>query len=274
VGPFVGAISLGSADFKLDRWYHVAITRVGDTLTAYVDGAPIGAAQLTVSIPDPVTALQIGTAETGHPERLVRGSVDEVRIYSRGLSSDDIRELAGCPIPIGECLNPGKASFQVNEKKPGKEKLKVVLKNLTGATTEATFGNPVSGTTSYTLCIYDQDNVQISQMQVGQAGQLCDHKPCWKASKKGYNYADKTASADGITNIVAKGGDPGKGEIDAKGQNNASKGKTSLPVGIASALQSNSQATVRIITSDASCFAATMTNVTKADGVQFKTALP
>jgi hypothetical protein len=70
------------------------------------------------------------------------------------------------------------------------------------------------------------------------------------------------------------GGDPDKGQIEAKGQNDTSKSQTSLPTGIAAALRNNTQATVQILTSDASCFGATFTNVAKADGLEFKAILP
>jgi hypothetical protein len=177
--------------------------------------------------------------------------------------------------PIGGCLSPGAATFQVNEKTVGKEKLMLALKKLTTATVQGTFGNPVGGTTSYAICVYDQGATLRAQMQVNRAGQLCGTKACWIAiSTKGYKYADKTASADGIFKITGKGGDPTKGQIQTKGQNNAPKGQTALPTGVAAALQNNTQATVQILTSDASCFSATFTNVTEADGLEFKAALP
>src|SRR5262249_13631246 len=153
----------------------------------------------------------------------------------------------------------------------GKEKLTVKLKKLTTATVQGTFGNPVSGTTSYAICVYDQGATLRAQMQVNRAGQLCGTRACWSViSTKGYRYADKTASADGTSKITGKGGDPTEGQIQAKGQNNASQGQTALPTGVAAALQNNTQATVQILTSDASCFGATFTNVTTADGLQFK----
>jgi hypothetical protein len=177
--------------------------------------------------------------------------------------------------PIGGCLSPGAATLQVNEKTVGKEKLKVALKKLTTATAQGTFGNPVGGTTSYAICVYDQGATLRAQMQVNRAGQLCGTKACWSAiSTKGFKYTDKTASADGISKITGKGGDPTKGQIQAQGQNNASKGQTALPTGIAAALQNNTQATVQILTSDASCFGATFTHVTEADGLEFKAVVP
>ena len=196
--------------------------------------------------------------------------------WGPALDNVSVTEMLCGDSPREGCLTAGKASFQVNEKKVGMEKLKGTLKNLTVATTQASFGNPISGATRYTLCVYNQVNSLVAHMQVARAGQLCGDKPCWKvvSKGKGYQYADKTASADGITKISGKSGEPNKGKVDAKGQNNASKGQTSLPTGIAAALQANSQATVQILTSDASCFGATMTKVTKADGLQFKAELP
>jgi hypothetical protein len=177
--------------------------------------------------------------------------------------------------PVGGCLSSGKATFQVREKTVGKEKLKVAFKKLTTATTQGDFGDPVGGTTSYAICVYDQGGTLQAEIQVNRAGQTCGTKACWIAiSTKGYKYSDKTASADGIAKISGKGGDPTKGQIQTKGQNNAAKGQTALPTGVAAALQNNTQATVQIVTSDASCFGETFTNVTRADGLEFKAVLP
>jgi len=93
-------------------------------------------------------------------------------------------------------------------------------------------------------------------------------------STKGYKYGDKTLSADGIQKIVGKGGDPGKGSIQAKGKNNAAKGQTALPTGIAALLASDTKATVQILTDDAACFTGTATTVQKADGLVFKAKAP
>jgi len=62
----------------------------------------------------------------------------------------------------------------------------VNLKKLTTATVQGNFGNPVSGTTSYAICIYDQGAALRAQMQVNRAGHLCGTKACWSAiSNKG-----------------------------------------------------------------------------------------
>jgi hypothetical protein len=177
--------------------------------------------------------------------------------------------------PAEGCLVPGKATLQVKEKVAGKEKLVVALKNLTALTTQGSFGDPVGGTTSYAVCIYDQSGALKAEMEVDRAGEQCGNKPCWKAvSTKGYKYGDKEASAGGIFKIRGRGGDVAKGQIQAKGRNTVVKGQTSLPTGIAAALLNETQVTVQILTSDASCFGSTLTNVRVADGLQFKAQEP
>ena len=96
VGPSPNWIYIGAAEFEIDRWYHVAVRRSGSDLTAYVDGTPIGTASLTVSIPDPSAPLQIGSAESAaqHSGRRFRGLIDEVRIYRRALSDEEIVQFA------------------------------------------------------------------------------------------------------------------------------------------------------------------------------------
>ena len=74
--------------------------------------------------------------------------------------------------------------------------------------------------------------------------------------------------------MVMKGGDAGKGSVVVIGKNNSSKGQASLPTGIALLLTNNTRATVQLLTSDASCFGVTTTDVKKADGASFKAGSP
>jgi hypothetical protein len=110
-------------------------------------------------------------------------------------------------------------------------------------------------------------------MVVDQAQQDCGtpSRPCWRAlSDKGYRYTDKDITADGIQKILVKGGDAERGKVLVKGKNNASKGQLSLPTGIAALLLNQTRATVQVVTSDASCFGFTATDVKRADGSLFK----
>jgi hypothetical protein len=66
------------------------------------------------------------------------------------------------------------------------------------------------------------------------------------------------------------GGQLGKGSVQIIGKNTAS----TLPKGIAASLQSQSGATVQVLTSDATCFGTALTRVKKANGVMFSAVGP
>jgi hypothetical protein len=174
------------------------------------------------------------------------------------------------PTPAGGCIAAGKGVVVVNEKKAGKEKLKVALKKLQTAVVPSQFGDPVTGSTAYKVCIYDAANQLSGEYNVAQAGAICDDQSCWSTSGKGYKYRDKSATADGILKINLFGGDPGKGKVMFGGKNSAS----TMPTGIAAALQDETSATVQVLTSDASCFGVTLPQVKKADGALFKALGP
>lgn len=102
-------LDLGTFSFQVGDWHHLLIQRSGDLLSAYIDGALLGSAAFTAAIPDPATAFWIGDAEDQHPGRNFRGSIDDVRIYSRALAIDEIETLADIqnsvvPIPAAAWL--------------------------------------------------------------------------------------------------------------------------------------------------------------------------
>jgi len=183
------------------------------------------------------------------------------------VSTDVVYECAAAP--VDDCVSPQKGILLVNEKKPGKGKLKVGLNKLTEAVSQSDFGGPVDGDTIYTVCVYDDADSLVGQMRVDRAQENCGpkSKPCWTAiSDQGYKYKDPDTTADGILSIVAKGGDAGKGKVIAVGTSKAGK----LPTGIAAALLNNTKATVQVVSSDAACFGVTTDQVKKADGLLFK----
>ncbi len=171
-------------------------------------------------------------------------------------------------------LTVSEAKLQYSEKKAGKEKMKLQWRNISGATTQAGFGNPVDRDTSVTLCIYADNDTLVQEFIVDRAGQLCVGKPCWKArGSKGYGYKDKGSSTDGILKIGYVSGDPGKGKADATGKNNAAKGQTALPSGVVSQLTGNVAPTIQLLTGDGLCVEATMNQVKKDKGMLYKAQL-
>ena len=80
----------------------------------------------------------------------------------------------------------------------------------------------------------------------------------------------QSSAVDGILKIKLSGGQLGKGNLQVIGKNIAS----TLPRRIAAALQSQSGATVQVLTSDAACFGTALTRVKKANGVMFSAVGP
>ncbi|MCC6849099.1 MAG: hypothetical protein IT294_11420 [Deltaproteobacteria bacterium] len=176
---------------------------------------------------------------------------------------------ASCGVaPAPGCIASGKGSLQIDEKKTGKEKLKVTLGKLQPAVTQGQFGDPVNGTTVYAVCVYDAADQLRGEYSLVPPGPLCGTKPCWKAvSDKGYQYKDKEATSDGLVQAKLTGGDVGKGQIKIQGKNSSGN----LPIGVVAGLMNNpSSATVQVLSSDAACFSIGLTEIKKADGTVFQ----
>jgi YVTN family beta-propeller protein len=181
----------------------------------------------------------------------------------------------GCPAsPEPSCIPAAKGTFFSKERVAGQEKLKVVLKNLVPGLSQDAFGAPVTGTTRYDVCIYDQNDALVGSVDVDRAGDTCGSQPCWKTlGTLGFKYSDK-AVATGIKTLSVKGGVPGKGQVYVTGGNNAAKGQNGLPIAIAPALNGDTQARVQVVTDDAACFEAVFATVKANDGVQFRAVAP
>jgi hypothetical protein len=180
--------------------------------------------------------------------------------------------LFGCgSAPAAGCVVSGKGVLVVNEKTAGKQTVKLSLSKLQTAIAPSEFGDPVTGTTRYQVCIYDGANELTGTYTVARAGDLCGRLSCWATmSDKGYQYTDKRTAADGILKIKLSGGDVGKGRVMLVGKNTAS----TLPIGVAAALRDQPGATVQVLTSDAACFGTSFTKVKKADGRTFSAVGP
>ncbi|MCW5892031.1 MAG: hypothetical protein KIT14_16020 [bacterium] len=175
------------------------------------------------------------------------------------------------PAPTGGCVTPSKGVLLVNEKSAGKEKLKVVFTKLQAAVAPSQFGNPVSGSTKYNVCVYDAANQLRGQYTVARAGGTCSNgKPCWATvSNKGYKYNDKASAADGILKMSLSGGAALKGKVIVGGKNTGA-----MPTGVALAMQSQTSATAQVVASDGICVGMTLTKVKKADGFLFSAVGP
>ena len=77
-----------------DQWHHVAVNRTGGTVTAYLDGAQTATGT--------AAGLDDMRLDTGNPGRIgcrddsiwpFDGEIDDVRVYDRVLTVDDIAEV-------------------------------------------------------------------------------------------------------------------------------------------------------------------------------------
>lgn len=74
------------------RWYFVAITYDGTTVITYLDGIPIASQNVPGPIVPDDNPLTLGLESPGQTEYL-HGKLDEVRIYNRALSQQEILSL-------------------------------------------------------------------------------------------------------------------------------------------------------------------------------------
>jgi hypothetical protein len=89
------------------------------------------------------------------------------------------------------------------------------------ATSLPDFKDPVNGSATYRLCVYDNSaSAQpLMRMDVPPGG-MCGSrrpKPCWKATRStGYRYRNAAATSDGVLNVVLKTGVAGKAKVVAR----------------------------------------------------------
>ncbi|MEY2407543.1 MAG: large repetitive protein [Verrucomicrobiota bacterium] len=98
--PTLGAVDVGSVPFNpvANQWYHLAVTRSGNSYTFYINGAPTPATDAN-SIPDASAPLTIGQAEGGS---FLDGRLDEIEIFNRALSPAEIQSIIGAGA-FGKC---------------------------------------------------------------------------------------------------------------------------------------------------------------------------
>jgi len=111
--------------------------------------------------------------------------------------------------PLGGCAQPGAGALLVrNDTDDRKDRL--LWKWIKGPSmAQSDFGNPSTGQTSYTLCFYDDGNLETSLVVPPITN--------WKTiGSKGYKYFDSAGSVSGITKLLVKGG--GQSKILIKGK--------------------------------------------------------
>lgn len=176
---------------------------------------------------------------------------------------------AVCPATVDNgCLTGFAKGVLLVRDAPGREKL--IAKFLRGpAVTQTDMGNPLTGGTVFTFCIYTQSGNLAGTFAVDRAGDICSGAQCWKSlghlppNGKGYKYKDNLLTAAGVSRIVFKGGAAGRSKALVKG-----KGST-MPTGIPAALQTSGTATIQLRASDGICLSHTMAGPPKKAETNF-----
>ena len=165
---------------------------------------------------------------------------------------------SGCRTPAV----PGKASLSLKSKDDDSKDTLAWTWAKGAATARADFGDPLAAAI-YDLCLYDATGVLVADANV-PAGGLCGAKgpkPCWKAARPGFVYANKGATPDGVTKLTLSAGVVGKAKLaaQAKGHNLVLPG---LPLALPVTVQLKSTAGV--------CWEARYSTAAKNDPGQFK----
>ena len=86
-----------SFSFSAGQWYRVAMSKIGNSVSFYVNGTSLGTFLLTNTSVNPSTPLQLGNSEIGVG---FNGSLDEMKFYNYALTSGDIANEYANILPV------------------------------------------------------------------------------------------------------------------------------------------------------------------------------
>jgi hypothetical protein len=205
-------------------------------------------------------------------------------VVANGIASQpvsvNVGSAATCPdVPANTCFSAGKSSVLLTDNpNPSKQKFSWKWSKGTAQLVQADFGDPVNGSTSYLLCVYDESGgspvLKLGPTIFG--GGTCGKKPCWKAvSDKGWAYKNKGGNPDGMTMVTLKGGAAGKPLIKVTGQ--GSNLVLPAPVSGTKFFNQDTAVIVQVSRTDtATCWSSTFsaTGTKTNNGTQFKAVSP
>ena len=170
-------------------------------------------------------------------------------------SCDPISGCAAVEAPASGCANPVKSVLVIKNRADTK-KDRLIWRWLKGPADFADFGDPAGGSTSYTLCVYDQSNAgnstRLAMRTHVQPGGTCDGADCWKAYGKVPNRLKfKDRSDTGSLKVVLKATNKGTGKIIVKGKGD----RIAPPAPVGPGLMSeDSGVVVQLFSSDGKCW--------------------
>ena len=96
---WTGSILTSASALSVATWYHIVAVKNGTTKTIYINAVSDATAGTTGgSVGSNTNAVQVG-ARNAAPADTFNGQIDDVRIYNRALSADDIAALYNVTAP-------------------------------------------------------------------------------------------------------------------------------------------------------------------------------
>ena len=100
-GGTTSTLIAGSGNLAASTWTHAAAVYDGSTMTLYKDGVPAGSVSKTGSVSvNPAVSAWIASNPPTAGSNAFDGLVDEVRLYNRALTPDEIAALAASPVRV------------------------------------------------------------------------------------------------------------------------------------------------------------------------------
>ena len=129
------------AGFTTNQWHHFVATYNGSTLAVYIDGELFTSTPATGAVDGGTAELHIGSHNAGE---YFNGTLDDVSLYSRALSSTEISDLARDPGTTWELSDP-EANTTVFARTPGNPDYVVKRVRQAGSNTTSTFDYDAQG---------------------------------------------------------------------------------------------------------------------------------
>ena len=94
-----GGNNIYSGTYDVGGWRHVAIAKSAEAMTLYVDGLSVDTLSDSTQF-DQALTMVMGVLMHSNLTRFLPGAIDEVRIYDRALSPEEVAGLAGLTVPF------------------------------------------------------------------------------------------------------------------------------------------------------------------------------
>ena len=112
--------SVGTTSMSVGTWHHLVGTYDGTTMRVYLDGVEDDTTAKTGNISSTTAPVRIGMGSGTPPEEPTDGAIDDVRIYDRVLSPDEIAMIFAENVRGHDgIINALQARFTFMEKGPG-----------------------------------------------------------------------------------------------------------------------------------------------------------